>query len=1039
MTPTTTTARKLLAIACAAFLAAAGLAPRTSDSARATAATPVAKLDSTLVDATGAVRVYITLKSNEFVKDLDARRERLIAAQTKLSRRASSIAVAGPHLFTDQERRAARSIERARNRLLPTLREAAAPDVAASRQVAAIIEAGGGRVHQATPLPNAITATVPARMLAILAASRLVDSIAPAGRAPHLMNTALDGSQTWHTNGFIGQGGSADGNGSPDFAAADAGIRTTHLAFRTRLPGDPANGPATGPTRITSPPGRTNFSGSEHGNTVAATVANTDLTQPVWPYFKGLAYGIDKVYDPYQAKSGWHWLAGIAYRGEPGVADLPEAINYSAGIYEDTTDLDTAWAFMDEFTASLGITFSIAAGNCGVQGGGYTDCPSGTTQGPHRVGAPAHLYNVIAVGGLDYGTNPYDSAGWVPWANSSPGPTWGGRKKPDLIHDPYGGAGGPSQQNDTDYVNPDLGTSFAAPAASAGALLLASAGVYTPTAQKAIMINTATPIEGQTYWRPKSGWGALNLDAAFYQRANYADATITGSADNGVRFFRVTGVAAGDRSTLVWNRRTATSSTYYALTDLDLSQHDQATGATTATGGSDAADTVDADQIVSSQNPMPGSGADGADNVEQVRSTASGTQILKVKALTPVDGATAEPFSIASAKPLTALETPVPSVTLDVQPSTVGVGQTATVTADVTNVSSDIALTSTQVTLDAPPGVTITNGSATQTLGTLAAGATATAVWQVSGDTAGLKALGATATGTAYGETFTGADGDDLTVEDSPPTLTVSGPGEWSSSPSPGFSWTASDASGVASYDVATSVAGAAPTPALDDTTETSATFAAPEGATLTVTVSATDNLGNVSAPVSATTTVDAIAPSITVSPTVSPGLGTATITAHNVGSPLSVTAAFSADPAAPLMPLAGSVVQLTNSTDREIGATVRAKATDALGRSATAAAGVVVPSKFIPAALRLLRPKSKGGTTTVTGSLAAEAVGHVTITARRKGKHGTKRRRARATIKSGHFRAKLKLAPGHYKLTVAYPGSSSVLKGSTSMTITVR
>ena len=47
---------------------------------------------------------------------------------------------------------------------------------------------------------------------------------------------------------------------------------------------------------------------------------------------------------------------------------------------------------------------------------------------------------------------------------------------------------------------------------------------------------------------------------------------------------------------------------------------------------------------------MPGDGTDGGDNVEQISSTGTGTQILKVKSVTSIDGASSEPYSIAAAQ-----------------------------------------------------------------------------------------------------------------------------------------------------------------------------------------------------------------------------------------------------------------------------------------------------------------------------------------------------------------------------------------------------
>lgn len=1009
----------------------------------ATAAIPASIVAPSLLAENSPSRVFITLRSNNLAADASARAKVLAAADSPSAKRARRIASSNPYLFTDQERRAAKSIERSRNEAMSQLRKAAAPDVLASETLASIIKHGGGEVHRATPLPNTITATVSPRLLAAISHNKLVASIAPASDEPHPMSSPVDGSETWHTNGFTGNGPSADGNGGPDYATPDLGVRTTHLAFRTRLPGDPDNGPATGSTRITSPAGRVNFTGSEHGNTVAAIVATTDLTEESgWQPHKGLAYGVDKVYDPYQAKSTWHWLTGVTYLGEAGLGgtgDLPESVNFSVGSYNNTQDFDPAWAFLDGYVATLGTQFSFGAGNCGVVPSTYTGCLS-IGDGIKRVAYPGNTFNGITMGGLDYNGDIYNSGVWIPWANSSPGPTWGGRKKPDLLADPFGVASGPNDQNDTTYENTGEGTSYAAPVASAGALLLASSGVYAPSAQKAILINSATPIQGQTYWTPTSGWGAIDLDAAFYQRANYQSSTITPQGENGIRFFRATGVTSGDRSTLVWNRRTATSSTYRALTNLDLSQHNQATGATTAIGGSDAADTVDTNQTTSPANPMPGSGTDGGDNVEQIRSTSSGTQVLKVKNLGSVDGLAAEPFSIASAKPLTALQTPVPEVELEVAPDAAAVGDTVTVTATVTNASSDIALTGAEVTLNPPAGVSITSGSVTQSFGTLATSASAAAVWQVKGNEGGVKTLTATSAGTAYGETFSSAGTDNLTVDSDAPVINVNGPGQWSASANPEFTWSATDSTGVASYDVSTSIGGAAPTLVMNDTTATSGNFTAPEGVSLTVLVSAKDTAGNESAATSTTTTIDAIAPTVSITaPTVAKGTASAFVQAQNIGSPITVTGVVSPNANAPLVPIPSLALVFTNNNAKATAATFRAAATDALGRTATATTVSFVSSRWIAANMKLAKPRSKSGVTTFFGTINKSATGKLMVTVKRIGKRGTARRSAKAALKRGRFSAKLKLAPGRYKASATYLGSATILKTTLTKTVTVK
>lgn len=1031
MTFTQITARRLIVLCCIGILVAALLSAASSSKGKALGLAVTAEPTGTLHGSSGKVRVYIGLDSNLLAADRAKREATQVARQGRASARAQARAASNPYLFTEQERRAASDAESIRNRALGAIRDAARPDAIANERIATLIERSGGEIHQSTPLPNSITATVPKRLIPTLTRNELVDVILPAGAEPHLMNSPVDGSETWHTNGFIGNGGSADGNGGPDFVAIDAGIRTTHLAFRSRLPGDPNNGPATGPSRITSPAGRVFFGGSEHANTVAATVANTDLSVVGWTYTKGLAYGVDKVYDPYQAQSGFYWLTGISYNAEPGVADLPEAANYSSGLYEDTTDFNPVWMFIDDHVASFDVTYSISAGNCGVEGGGFTGC-SVMGQGPHRVSTPGNLHNTITVGGLDYNGDIYDPAVWIPWTNSSPGPTWGGRKKPDVIADPGGVAGGPSQLNDTAYGGTGTGTSYAAPIASAGALLLASAGIYEPTAQKAILINSATPIQSQTYWTPKSGWGALNLEDAFYQRANYANGTITPSAENGVRFFRATGVAAGDRSTLVWNRRTATASTYRVLTDLDLSQHDQTTGATTSTGGSDAGDSVDTDQTISVSNPMPGSGSDGGDNVEQVRSTSTGTQILKVKNIGAIDGLTAEPFSLASAQPVTPLETPVPTVALSTDPSVARPGETVTVTAQLQNSSSDIDLNGAQVTLSIPGTVDLTSGNATQNV-TLTAGDSDVAVWQVEGSVEGVQNLSVEVTGLAYGESFEGADSTSVMVDGTPPTASAAGPAQWSTDTNASFSWSATDAVGIANYDVEVSRNGGAFELLAADTTSTSVSIAGIEGESLTIRVSATDTAGNSSSPSTHTTTIDAIPPQIALTPRPSArGTANVQIQISNIGAPVSATYFFGVGDG-PRVPLLGNSVSYTNRSAKALTATVRVTATDAIGRIVSAAADVRVPSTLRSPNLRITSTKSEGGLLIVSGRAARSVSSRVSLLIERIGTTGTRRKRLRVGVKRGKFSARIKLAPGRYRVTASLPRSSTYLAQKSS------
>lgn len=1032
---------------------------------RATTTSAIPGSSSTPTNSSARVRVQIFLTDNSIARGLDDKHGPL-AGHMRGAAAAKREALTSSKRPTAKERLIARSMDNQRTAAMADLRRAAASGTRQSERVARLIKRLGGRVIDAPPLPNSIIALVPGRALSRLASEPAVSSIVEAP-APVWASSWTDGSETWHAAGFTGGGTSADGIGGPDYLAFDQGLTTAHQAFRTRLGGDSPTGPGSGATRVISPVGRTNFSGSGHGNNVAGIVASTDLTSELtgasppgpasWQYRKGLAYGLDKLYDNYQAKSANRWEIGVAYQGEPGVSDIPEVINYSAGIYEDNVDHNTGWSNVDTEVSEYGITQTISAGNCGINPSIYTGCNGAPGENStRRVSTPGNLFNAITLGGL---TTPdiYNSATWTVWPNSSPGPTWGGRKKPDLISKPNSGPCPADYDVNTDtqlndYDNCGSGTSYAAPEAGAGAILLASTGVYKPATQKAILINTATPIQGQTYWMPRSGWGALNLDGAFTHRSHYEDGFVTEAGTNSARFFGQNSVAVGDKTTLVWNRR-ATHWTgvggalYMTLTNLDLFQFAAGDACSpnctpTATGGIDANDTVDTDQTVTADNPMPGNSTDGSDNVEQVRSTATGSQIIKAKAISTIDGATEEPFSLAANHTLTALETPIPNVTLTATPATVGAGQTVTVSATVGNPSADLALTGAQVALSLPGGVTLTGGDANpKPLGTIAASGTTTATWQVTGAVSATLNLTATTTGTTYGESFTGQGADSFVVDADAPTPSVGGPGTWSTNAAPTFTWSATDVSAIASYDLELSRNGGAFAPLLTGTTSTSASVAGTEGETLAVRVRATDEHGNVSSwTTAASTTIDVVLPTVTIGTPSFPAKNTvnALISAANVGSPITANYSFTGASSTGSF-AAGMLASFTNLRTSAYTTTLKVSATDELGRTVTAVRSIVVPSLYTPAALRLSKLKRSGAYVKVTGSLAKTARGRVTVLATPVDRQAIKRRLANARIKRGRFAAKLKLSPGKYRFTVTYAGSSTVLAAKVAKTRTVR
>lgn len=1003
------------------------------------------------------VRVAVMLRDNGLLT-MTQRRPAELTGRLPGATAAKRAALRSPNRVTVREAQIAASMDDARNNVLSDIRRAARSGTAQSVRVGEWIVQNGGRVVDAQPLPNSITAVVPRSQLARLARLRGVAAVLPAGPPPHWLNDLLEGSQTWHDNGFTGGGTSADGNGGPDFNAFDQGVRTTHDAFRTRMPGDCSTCVASGPTRVVSPERRTDFSGSEHGNQVAATVADTDLRSyatggapfpTTWQPNKGMAFDLDKLYDPWAAVNPPRWSIGITYDGEPGVSDLPEVLNYSAGVIADTTDFDPYWRSVDTEVDQLAITQTISAGNCGI-----VSSYSGCGDGPHRVEIPGTNFNVITVGGFQ---TTFPSVGWnnpvnwTVWSNSSPGPTWGGRKKPDLLATTFGAVSCPNDQDDTTTENCGSGTSYAAPQVAAGAILLASVGVYAPTAQKAILINSATPIQGQTYWMPRSGWGALNLDTAFTQRANYANGSVTAAGANSARFYRLTGVAAGDRTTLVWNRRTVGAITspalaYTTLTNLDLFQFAAADACSpsctpTATGGVDANDTVDTDQTVTADNPMPGNGTDGGDNVEQLRSTGTGTQIVKVKAMSTIDGATSEPFSIASARPVEALSTPIPSVALVPSASVAGPGQTVTVTATVTNPSDDLALSGGAITLALPAGASLVTGSLSQSLGTIAASGTAAVSWQVSGAVDGAELFTATVSGTAFAEAFEGSGQATYTVDATAPVVQVDNPGEWSASNAPTFSWNASDASSsVANYDAEISRNGGVFAPLLAASPATSTSVSGGEGEQLRIRVRARDTFGNHSGWSEATTTIDAVPPAIAFGAASFGGRSTITVpvSVTNVGSQVAAKYSFKSGPATDV-PLNASTVSFTNFTTATQTATLRVTATDALGRAVTETRAYTVPSRYLSPALTVSRVKAAGSAIVVAGRTAKTYAGRVTVTIKRKGKSGTRRVVKRVRVKRGKFSAKIKVRSGRYNVRVVAPAYGEYVAAAAEKRLRVR
>jgi hypothetical protein len=177
-------------------------------------------------------------------------------------------------------------------------------------------------------------------------------------------------------------------------------------------------------------------------------------------------------------------------------------------------------------------------------------------------------------------------------------------------------------------------------------------------------------------------------------------------------------------------------------------------------------------------------------------------------------------------------------------------GDDVVVTETVHNLSGDMSGSSTAASLALPAGVTVTSGGSTSWTpggGTLAASATVSHQWIVHGTDDGLKQLSATARMSAYGETFNASASASVRVDSTPPSPSIQCSATAEAVGSFPVSWGASDASGVAKYDVLVSTDGGLFAPWLTGTSMTSAAFAGQPGHRYSFELSATDPLDNAS------------------------------------------------------------------------------------------------------------------------------------------------------------------------------------------------
>jgi len=587
----------------------------------------------------------------------------------------------------------------------------------------------GGEITYESPLMNLFVARFSADAVNRMAAHPLVASVVPEGTVDFTLDISVPtiGAPTFWTNGFTG--------GPFKIVVPDTGVDGTHPGLVGKVTD----------AQTFHDAGRLNGNYVDdwtttddlhgHGTHVAGITASQDATQ------RGVAYGMLGVVNvkfgylcnsyPGCGQGEWSdaWK-GIDWALSPAVGGDVLTLSFGGGSDNDGTDPMSL--FMDALVDDLGIPVSVAAGNNGS---------------PSSIIQPATAYNVVTVGATD-DRNTVSRGDDGIAGFSSRGPTGDGRIKPDLVAP---GDAIASAYNDwetaVDWIDMS-GTSMASPHVGASLLLYMNVGggPYFPARGKALFLNTASDM-GAAGPDNTFGWGYLDLATAWAQRNNVIEGR---TAPGQPAFYRLTG-SAGDRATLVWQRHVvyngqSAPTQWWSLNNLELALYDEA-----------------------SQSRLALSNR-ARDNVEQVAFTAAATGIAKVFAPGPLNVGSDELFALAGRTAPVPMTAPAISVLMDAPP-TAATGQSFVVYANVTN-TGGLRLGTASVTLNLPPNVAIVSGSNPRNLGGIAPGLTQSAAWTVTTNLVGVHTFTASATGTAYEETFSGSSGpDQVTVVDRTPPL----------------------------------------------------------------------------------------------------------------------------------------------------------------------------------------------------------------------------------------------------------------------------
>ncbi len=604
--------------------------------------------------------------------------------------------------------------DRMRSRVLERTRAAVAAE---QSELAAFVRGVGGTVSYTYDFENTIAARVPGTAISAIANHPLVRYVVEDQLTEAQLNVSVPalGTQTFWNAGLTG--------GVWWNATMDTGVDTGH----------PNMGKSSGwwqVVRHTTAVGASNYDDNSsstddlqgHGTHVAGIMNSNDATN------RGVAFGSTRSTN---LKAGWRTTDG---RGSMFQSDAMSAMNWgltnatidvvnlSFGASDPmTADDDDYTRFWDALVHVQNIVFTKSAGNEG-----------GTNK---TLTSPAGTYNGIVVANLDdRGT--LTRTDDIINSGSSRGPTPNERKKPDLAAP---GTAINAPNDNWEGTNPDFvnmtGTSMAAPHAGGAATLLHQAGITDPRAVKAVLINTADFLSGQTTWNNSAGWGYINLDRAYLRRTDWFLHSVTPRGTSGeYRLYRVPNPQVGDKTTMVWNRRVNWNganypTTWHALSDLNLRYYVEWNGTAHA------------------------SSLSAIDNVEQVISNTTSPLIIRAYAWSTsfAGGASSETFGLA-----------VPPGTVQVSGPSLSAGATGSsyspplnakfrVLLRVSN-SGDINAPNCSITLTLPAGVQLVSGSLTTNAGSAPAGGQTDSVevWLRATST-GTKTVSVTGSCSAFG------------------------------------------------------------------------------------------------------------------------------------------------------------------------------------------------------------------------------------------------------------------------------------------------